>query len=75
MSPAELIAAAEMAESIVSEMAAAADALTKKGKAAAVRALLEEARRHTAEAIRLRAQAAALQQRGDARSEDPEHRA
>ena len=70
--PAKLLAAAELAENIASEMAVAADALAKQGKIDAVRALLEEARRHTVEAIRLRAQAKALQRAGEARSEPPE---
>ena len=70
--PAKLLAAAELAENIASEMAVAADALAKQGKIDTVRALLEEARRHTVEAIRLRAQAKALQRAGEARSEPPE---
>ena len=74
MSPVELVAAAELAENIASELATAADTLAKQGQTKAVRALLEEARRHAVEAIRLRAQAAALRQTRSARArpEGPE---
>jgi hypothetical protein len=50
--PAKLLAAAELAENIASEMAVAAAALAKQGMVEAVQALLEETRRHTVEAIR-----------------------
>ena len=54
---ADLLEAAYLAETIASEFAAAADYLSKKGNAVVARALLKEARRHTVQAIRLRAQA------------------
>jgi len=66
-SPDDLLSAAALAESIASEMTKAADTLAKQGKAAAVRALLAEARHHTVEAIRLRAQAAALRKASEAK--------
>ena len=53
---ADFLEAAYLAETIASELAAAADYLSKKGNAVVARALLEEARRHTVQTIRLRAQ-------------------
>jgi hypothetical protein len=53
---ADFIEAACLAETIASELAAAADYLSKKGNAVVARALLKEARHHTVQAIRLRAQ-------------------
>ena len=65
---ADLLEAAYLAETIASELAAAADHLGKKGNALAARALLKEARRHTIQALWLRAQAGAQRRRmqGDA---------
>ena len=54
---ADFIEAACLAETIASELAAAADYLSKKGNAVVARAPLKEARRHTVQAIRLRTQA------------------
>ncbi|WP_336492143.1 hypothetical protein [Methylobacterium nigriterrae] len=71
-SSADLLSAAALAECIATELASAADALATKGKRQAVRVLLEEARRHTVEAIRLRAQARLLQEQGDTKSESPD---
>jgi hypothetical protein len=50
---------AYLAETIASELAAAADHLGNKGNAVAARALLKEARHHTIQAVWLRAQAGA----------------
>jgi hypothetical protein len=64
----DLLDTAYLAETIASELAAAADHLGKKGNAVAARALLKEARRHTIQALWLRAQAGAQRRRmqGDA---------
>jgi hypothetical protein len=64
-SVAELLSAAALAENIACELAVAAEKLTKQGKTQAVRPLLEEARRHTIEALRLRSQAGRTLQRAD----------
>jgi hypothetical protein len=55
----DLLDTAYLAETIASELAAAAEHLGKKGNAVAARALLKEARRHTIQAVWLRAQAGA----------------
>src|SRR3954452_16752809 len=52
----DLLDTAYLAETIASELAAAADHLSKKGNAVVAQALLKEARRHTVQAIRLRGQ-------------------
>jgi hypothetical protein len=48
---------AYLAETIASELATAADYLGKRGNAVVAQALLREARRHSIQAIQLRAQA------------------
>ena len=59
----DLLDTAYLAETIASELAVAADHLGKKGNAVAARALLKEARRHTIQALWLRAQAGAQRRR------------
>ena len=59
----DLLDTAYLAETIASELAAAADHLGKKGNAVAARALLKEARRHTIQALWLHAQAGAQRRR------------
>jgi hypothetical protein len=53
---ADFFDAAYLAETIASELATAAYHLGRKGNTIVARALLEEARRHTVQAVRLRAQ-------------------
>jgi hypothetical protein len=53
------IAAASIAEGVAKDLASAADHLDQMGRTVIAQALLEQARRHRVQAIRLRALAAA----------------
>jgi hypothetical protein len=64
-SVADLLSAAALAENISCELAVAAEKLSQQGKTQAVRPLLEEARRHTLEALRLRSQAGSTLERAN----------